>query len=106
MVKRIYSVYDSKVEAYTQPFFASTDAEATRMIRHVVEDSNSMLSKNPEDFVLFCLGTFDEYNGLVAALEPSLKPVVSIMVLKSFVSNQSFPEATEVAFEGKGLEAN
>lgn len=82
MIKKVYSVYDTKVCAFTSPFFASTDGEATRYVRGAVEDPNTMLYKYPEDYTLFCIGSFDEESGDLAA-EATPRSIITIVVLKS-----------------------
>lgn len=64
MILVIYSVYDSKVGAYLQPFFMRSRGEASRAFTEAVADSNSPFCKHPDDFVLFELGTFDDSTGL------------------------------------------
>ena len=57
---RVFSVYDSKAEAYGAPVFFKTKGEAIRGFTDIVNDGNSMLSKYPGDYTLFELGSFDE----------------------------------------------
>lgn len=57
---RVFSVYDSKAEAYGSPVFLKTKGEAIRGFTDIVNDGNSMLSKYPGDYTLFELGSFDE----------------------------------------------
>lgn len=66
---RVFSVYDSKVQAYTSPFYARTVAEAQRSWIAVVNDGESMMSKHPADYALFQIGTFDEETGTIEPLE-------------------------------------
>lgn len=82
MIKSIYSIYDTKICAYMPPFFAITDGEAVRYVRGAVEDPNTMLNKYPEDYTLFCLGSFDDESGEVVSLATP-RSVLGIIVLKS-----------------------
>lgn len=68
----IYSVYDSKVSAFGSPIFCINDAVAERCLAGVVSDPASVLSKNPGDFTLHRLGSFDDVSGLI---EPAVSPV-------------------------------
>ncbi len=67
MLLRAFTVYDSKVDAYLRPFFLQTPAEAIRSFKDTVNDQQSTISKHPEDYTLFEIGTFDESTGV---LEP------------------------------------
>lgn len=57
---KMFSVYDSKGQFYSNPFFAKSSAEAIRSFEMGVRDPSTMLSKFPGDFILFELGEFDE----------------------------------------------
>lgn len=60
MILKIYTVFDSKAEAYIQPFFSTTKGLALRSFQEALSDSNTNISKYPEDFTLFELGEFDQ----------------------------------------------
>lgn len=77
MKKMIYTVYDSVTEVYWHPFFAFNHEEAKRTIGNAVNaPADNDLSLHPEDFTLYCIGTFnDQVNEVI--LEP-LIPVENI----------------------------
>ncbi len=60
MLHKIFSVYDSKVEAYLQPFFLNNNATAIRAITDCLSDSSHTFARHPQDYVLFDLGTFND----------------------------------------------
>jgi hypothetical protein len=60
MIKKMYSIYDVKAEAFFPPFYTETEGLALRMIMETLSDPNSNLSKYPADFTLFYLGEFDD----------------------------------------------
>lgn len=60
---RIYTVRDSKVEAYLQPFYAVNDAVAVRMIKDTANDPTTIFHKHPLDFTLLFIGIFEESTG-------------------------------------------
>ena len=89
----IYSVFDSKVSAYSNPFYAVNDAVASRCVRGAVRDPNTALAQNPADFSVYALGVFDDVSGLV---EPTVPPrfvaavsalSVGLEIIKPEVSN-------------------
>lgn len=69
MMTKVFSVYDSKARVFSTPFFALTEGVAIRMFVAGVNDPTTQLCKNPEDFTLFCVGTFDDDIGVLKSLE-------------------------------------
>lgn len=63
---KIFSVHDSKAEAYLSPFYSKTPAEAIRSFSSACEDSSSAFFKYPSDFTLVELGEFDEISASIA----------------------------------------
>lgn len=74
MLNKIFSVYDTKAEAFNTPFFMSTLGQATRGFADEVNNPNSLLSKHPEDYTLFELGEYDDSNASFTLL-PSPKNI-------------------------------
>ncbi len=60
MIHKVFTIYDSKSEAYLQPFFLLTRGQAVRAIRDCVSDRDHQFGRHPEDYTLFELGTFDD----------------------------------------------
>lgn len=63
-VLKIFTVYDSKADAYMQPFFMRSHGEAVRSWIDAVNDPNTAFNKHPEDFTLFEIGEFDDGSAL------------------------------------------
>mgnify|MGYP000547887757 CR=1 FL=1 len=68
---KAYSIYDSKAEAFNQPFFAEKDGLAIRIFTDHVNNPESIWGKYPHDFTLFHVGHFDSESG---SLEPEKTP--------------------------------
>lgn len=60
---KVFSVYDSKVGAFLQPFIMKTKGEALRGWSDVVNDPNTQFHKHPEDYSLFEIAEWDEDSG-------------------------------------------
>lgn len=71
MIIQIFSVFDSKAAAFTQPFFSHNLVTGIRAFSDVCQDASHTFAKHPEDFSLFHLGSFDDQSGL---LEPFAAP--------------------------------
>lgn len=57
---KVYTVFDSKAEAYLPPFMATNDGVAGRMFSEACNDRKSMLGKHPADYTIFEIGSWDE----------------------------------------------
>lgn len=62
----IYSVFDSKAEAYLPPYFAANDAMAHRMFQSAAISEDHIFHMHAGDFTLFHIGTFDSLTGQIA----------------------------------------
>jgi len=60
MRSKIFSIYDTKVQAFGVPFFSSHEQHAYRMMSMAVSDGTTQLGAFPSDFMLFELGEFDD----------------------------------------------
>lgn len=67
------AVLDTKVGAYAPPFFVRSKAEAIRSFLDACKDPQVSISKHPEDYRLFLVGSFDDLTG---HLDPSLPEVL------------------------------
>ncbi len=59
----IFTVHDSKAEAYITPFFASNKAVGLRMFEQAANDESAQFHTHAGDYTLFELGTFDQDRG-------------------------------------------
>lgn len=65
MKKILYSVQDKKAGFFGSPFFSLNDAMAARDFNNAAEEPGTLLNKNPEDFALYRLGSYDTESGSV-----------------------------------------
>lgn len=66
---KIFSIHDSKAEAFIQPFFAPTSAAALRMFETAANDETSDFHRYAGDYTLFELGEFEPLTGQIETLE-------------------------------------
>jgi len=69
MKLQIYSVYDSKAEAYMNPFFLQNDAMAVRGFNDAA-NGESPIAKHPGDYTLFHIGEYSETKGELIPMTP------------------------------------
>lgn len=62
MISKIFSVFDSKAEAYLPPMFVQSRGVAIRMFSSAVADEKHDFFRYPADYTLFELGQFDDSN--------------------------------------------
>lgn len=60
MLLKMFSVYDSAVEAYIRPMFLPSVGLALRGFTEAVNGNDPEMTKYPSQYVLFDVGTFDD----------------------------------------------
>jgi len=82
MILNVYSIYDNKTLTYAAPFYGPTDGFATRAVRDIVNDTGTAVGRHPGDYVLYCVGQYDDQRGLLMPESP-LRHVVDAIALLS-----------------------
>jgi len=67
MALLVFSVFDSKVGAYANPFFVRTRGEAVRSFSDASQDDSLPFKKHPADYQLYLVGSWDEVSGRLGA---------------------------------------
>lgn len=65
---KMFSVYDSKTEAFLQPFYALATGAAVRMFEEAATDESHHFHKHSGDFTLFEIGAFNDETGQLIPL--------------------------------------
>ena len=60
MILKVFSVFDSAVGAYMQPFFMRSTGEAIRSFQDACSGDGKPFSRNSSDYTLFLLGEYDD----------------------------------------------
>lgn len=66
----MFAVHDRVTEAFGSPFTAQTEAEAKRMFLTAAQDPDTNLFKNPDDFSLYHIGSFNNAGGELVPQSP------------------------------------
>lgn len=69
-MKSCFTVYDTKSCIFGNPFTSQNKMTALRDFQAAAADPQSQISKYPEDFILFEIGTFDEDKGVLNSALP------------------------------------
>lgn len=64
MILQVFSVYDSAVEGYTNPFYFHHKGEAIRGFTEIANDPTTKVNKYPDQYTLFWLGEYDASKGV------------------------------------------
>lgn len=68
----VIAVFDKKLGVYERPFVVRMSGEAIREWDIVRKDTNTKIGKNPEDFDLFQIGTYDDELGTLENAQPKV----------------------------------
>lgn len=82
MIYKVFSVFDSKISAYMQPFFMRSRGEAIRAFSDILHDEKSAFAKYPEDYTLFELGEYDDSNACFHMTDTPYSIGVAVEFLK------------------------
>lgn len=63
----LYSVYDKVAKTYSTPFGFVNDGMAKRDFGLAVKNPNNPIHATPHDYVLYCLGEFDQEEGVIVS---------------------------------------
>lgn len=72
MILEMYSVFDSKAKAFTQPWYAANQFVALRHFVAAVNDPETMFYKHPLDYTLYRVGSFNDESGVVVGSDKLL----------------------------------
>jgi hypothetical protein len=86
LVKNVYTIYDSKAEAYLTPWFVDKDGQALREFQDAVQNPEAPFNKHPEDYTLFKIGKYDITTGKLEALETPVSMGLAIEYIQTGLS--------------------
>lgn len=69
MQLKIFSIYDTKAEWYSQPFFARANGEALRSFINIINDKKHPIGQHPQDYALFEIGLWDDQTAKIEMLK-------------------------------------
>jgi len=95
MKLKIFSVYDSKVNAYMTPFFMKSKGQAIRSFDELTNDPSTQINKWPADFTLMELGEYDDSNGSFQTLPVPTSCGTALEFKKEIQHRMSQPETTD-----------
>lgn len=70
MLLQMYVVRDTQAEASMPPMYRENVGVAMRDFEMAVHSADNPMSKNPDDYVLYHVGTYDDENMIVTGMDP------------------------------------
>lgn len=71
MIQQMFSIQDVKTQTFNPPFYQKNVGEACHTFEKLANDSTSIISEYPEDFVLVHLGGFCDDTGEIISIKPT-----------------------------------
>jgi len=68
MLHKVFTVYDSKSELYSPPFFLRSTGEAVRSFEQACNDAGHAFGKHSADFTLYEIGTYEDTSAIMVTL--------------------------------------
>lgn len=90
-----FAIQDTRAGFYHAPFFANSHVSACRTIATTASDPMTLLHKYPEDFTLWCLGTFDSINGELSAYDDLTNLGTVSFILDSYYPSTFIPPSAD-----------
>lgn len=70
MKVNVYSIFDQKARAFSQPFYCVNDEVADRAFSNTLRDETTMIGRYPGDYTCYRIGEFDDATGLLISELP------------------------------------
>lgn len=87
MILKVFSVFDSKSQAFARPFFDASKGSAIRAFGDIARDKQHPIGAHPEDYTLFELGEWDDKSAQFTFLKAPVSLGLAIELLPLEVSN-------------------
>jgi hypothetical protein len=75
MYQELFTIKDQKAEVFFPPFVCANEQVAQRIFGNAIQDPAHQFGKNPEDYVLFKVGSYDDVDMKIELLD-AIRPVV------------------------------
>ena len=97
MLKKLFTVFDVKAEAYMNPFVADSTGLAIRTFADIANDPKHPIGEHPEDYTLFEIGTYDPLTGMVEKLKTHKPLGIGIEFMEPIYSDPKLGDISKVS---------
>lgn len=81
MITQMFSVYDSCARSFNAPFFLLNEQMARRIFFDTVMNPDTTMHRNPQDYFLFHMGSFDDQTGRFEQLVAPMRLAIGTDVM-------------------------
>lgn len=81
---KIFSVFDSAVEAFMQPMFVRAKGEAVRLFTDACNDNKTPLQAHPEHYSLWYIGEFEDSSGTLVPCKVPERVILGIECVENW----------------------
>lgn len=91
----IFSIYDKKAKGYRSLFTENNHETAKRALVYAINEQENDISRNPSDYALYQLGSYDHTNG---QMTPNLELIIDLDQLdqRVWMTKQQYETLTKV----------
>lgn len=91
MIQKIFSVFDTKMALFDNPFLDIREESAIRRFSDSVNNNepNNNWYKHPEDYSLYMLGTFNNETGDIDTIQPRNLVTASAMKAAKYIPSKN-----------------
>ena len=100
MLLKMYSVFDSKADAFLPPFFLHNNGLALRTFGDACNMKDHQFGKHPEDYTLFELGVFEDDSGSFEIYKTPKSLGLGVEFVVREVEGEIMPKTELKAIEG------
>lgn len=87
----VYSIYDAKTKLWSKPSYAQTHGQVLRDFQDLANDKKTTIGNHPEDYALYCIGSFDDEKGIIEQETKSQSLGMAIEYVKSEMAVPGMP---------------
>lgn len=82
---KLFAIFDSKAQVFAPPFVSETLGTAERMFSELVNDPKTTVHSYPDDFIMYQVGTMDDYTGELRSVTPPVHLGIARTFLRTVV---------------------
>ncbi len=98
MKHNVFTVHDSKAQAYLPPFYLPEIGMAIRVFSDCVNSADHQFGKHPSDYTLFDLGVFNDNTGLMVLFPSPSKLMNGVEAIRAPLVSVDAPPVDQLDF--------
>lgn len=91
MLSNLFTVFDSKANAYLPPFNSPTAGTAIRMFAQAANDQSHDFNKHAGDYTLFHIASYDDATATIEPLKAHINLGLAINLIEAAPTRETTP---------------